>query len=131
MVFISDSKFRLNGAHRDAVELKKQLFSIESQVNEIKKQLHRLQDQKHELKRGLREEECELNHLITESLNKDSKEDDVRNTNTICGCTYISTDKIKIIHCPKKLYTIIEVIAYYYRSFPSTTTLSDVMERWR
>ena len=73
-------KLRLNGAHRDATELKKQLFSIESQVNEIKKQLHRLQDQKHELTRGLREQECELNHIITESLKKDSKEDDVRNT---------------------------------------------------
>ena len=69
--------FRLNVAHHDTMELKRQLFSIEDQMEMTKKHLHSLQDQKHKLTRGLREQECELNHIITSSLHHDSREEDV------------------------------------------------------
>ena len=68
---------RLNVAHHDTMELKKQLLSIEEQMEMTKKQLHSLQDQKHKLTRGLREQERELSHIITGSLNHGSGEDDV------------------------------------------------------
>lgn len=64
-------------AHHDTMELKRQLFSIEDQMEMTKTHLHRLQDQKHELTRGLREQECELNHIITGNLNNDGKEEHV------------------------------------------------------
>ena len=69
--------FRLNVAHHDTMELKRQLLSIEDQMEMTKKHLHSLQDQKHKLTRGVREQECELSHIITSSLNHDSKEEDV------------------------------------------------------
>ena len=59
------------------MDLKRQLFAIEDQMEMTKQHLHRLQDQKHELTRGLHEQECELSHIITESLNNDGKEEDV------------------------------------------------------
>ena len=60
------------------MELKKELFNIEDQMEMTKKHLHRLQDQKHELTRGLREQECQLSQLITGSLKRaGSKEEDV------------------------------------------------------
>ena len=59
------------------MDLKRQLLSIEAQMEMIKKPLHSLQDQKHKLTRGLHEQECELSHIITGTLNRDDKEDDV------------------------------------------------------
>ena len=59
------------------MELKRQLLSIEDQMEMTKKHLHGLQDQKHKLTRGLREQECELSNIITGSLNHDSKEEEV------------------------------------------------------
>ena len=59
------------------MELKRQLLSIEEQMEMTKKHLHSLQDQKHKLTRGLHEQECELSHIITGSLNHGSKEEDV------------------------------------------------------
>ena len=68
---------RLSVAHHDTMELKRQLLSIEDRMEMTKKHLHGLQDQKHRLTRGLHEQECELSHIITGSLNHDIKEDDV------------------------------------------------------
>ena len=59
------------------MDFKRQLLSIEAQMEMIKKPLHSLQDQKHKLTRGLHEQECELSHIITGTLNHDDKEDDV------------------------------------------------------
>ena len=59
------------------MELKRQLLSIEDQMEMTKKHLHSLQEQKHKLARGLREQECELSNIITGSLNHDSKEEEV------------------------------------------------------
>ena len=69
--------FRLNVAHHDTMELKRQLLSIDDQMEMTKKHLHSLQDQKHKLARGVREQECELSHIITGSLHHGSREEDV------------------------------------------------------
>ena len=77
LIIIINGMFRLNVAHHDTMELKRQLLSIEDQMEMTKKHLHSLQDQKHKLTRGVREQECELSLIITGSLNHDSKEEDV------------------------------------------------------
>ena len=56
------------------MELQHKLFSIENQMKGIKQHLFSLQDQKYQLTRGLREEECELSSIITDSISKDSEE---------------------------------------------------------
>ena len=61
------------------MELKKQLYTIESQVNDVKSHLHRLQEQKYKLTGELYKQECELNQIITPGsidMHVD-KEDDV------------------------------------------------------
>ena len=67
--------YRIKDAHNDAMELKRQLYSIEGQVNDVKRHLHHLQEQKCELTRVLHEQECELGQIITGGHSKDKKED--------------------------------------------------------
>ena len=62
---MNDCRCRLKDARDDTVELKKQLYTIESQVNDVKSHLHRLQEQKYKLTGELYKQECALNQIIT------------------------------------------------------------------
>ena len=104
------------------MELKRQLLLIENQLDGTKKHLHRLQDQKHELTKGLREQECELSHVITGSLGADIQQEEVSmeiSRSVVIGIIMMSSAWAQTI------------IVFNNRSFPNTIILSDAMEKWR
>ena len=66
---------RLKDARNDTMELKKQLYSIEGQVNDVKSHLHRLQEQKYKLTGELYKQECALNQIITGGISVNNEDD--------------------------------------------------------
>ena len=74
-IISNDYLHRLKDARDDIMELKKQLYSIEGQVNDIKSHLHRLQEQKYKLMEEIYKQECALSQIITGGVSVDNEDD--------------------------------------------------------